>query len=73
MTEIFQNLIKIHKVNENKLKSNNMKIILNQNQTQMKKVIFKDDINKILSANMRNCFQITKNIEENVSRKRNSF
>ena len=50
-----------------------MKIILNQNQTQMKKVIFKDDINKILSANMRNCFQITKNIEENASRKRNSF
>ena len=30
----------------------------------MKKVIFKNDWNKILSANMRNCFQITKNIEK---------
>ena len=38
----------------------------------MKKVIFKNDWNKILSINMRNCFQITKNIEENASRKRNS-
>ena len=34
----------------------------------MKKISFKDDWNKILSANMRNCFQITRNIEENASR-----
>ena len=36
----------------------------------MEKFIFKDDWNKILSASMRNCFQITKNKEKNASRKR---
>ena len=46
---------------------------INENQTQMKRVIFKDDWNKILTANMRNCFEITKNIEKNTSKKRNSF
>ena len=30
----------------------------------MKKVIFKDDWSKLLSANMRNYFQMTRNIEK---------
>ena len=30
----------------------------------MKEVIFKDNWNKILPPNIRNCFQITKNIEK---------
>ena len=30
----------------------------------MKKVIFKDDWNKLLSAKMRHYYQITKNIEK---------
>ena len=39
----------------------------------MRKVIFKDDRKKILSAYVRNCFQITKNREKSACRKRNSF
>ena len=30
----------------------------------MKKVIFKDDWSKLSSANIRNCFQMTRNIEK---------